>query len=263
MPPVLTPSSPSFTRLWSCAGTIMDAALPSENAMQLHSSPTSSCSTTTSSPAAPKAPSSMISFTPCNASSTDWGMITPLPAASPLALTTTSCPAAYSALTYSQAASYSLFLKFLNAAVGRSYFAKKSFEKAFDASSSAAALEGPKHGMPLAAQASARPAQRGASGPTNTRATAFSLASATSPSTSLSETATLVMLGSPAVPPLPGAQYTCRTRGDSLSLTAIACSRPPPPTTSTSAAGPVSGRADIARGAGRCGWAGVGLRGNS
>ncbi len=39
-----------------------------------------------------------------------------------------------------------------------------------------------------------------------------------------------------AVPPLPGAQKTCRTLGDSLNFTAMACSRPPPPTTKTSMA---------------------------
>ena len=39
-----------------------------------------------------------------------------------------------------------------------------------------------------------------------------------------------------AVPPLPGAQKTCRTLGDSRSFTAMACSRPPPPTTRTSMA---------------------------
>ena len=39
-----------------------------------------------------------------------------------------------------------------------------------------------------------------------------------------------------AVPPLPGAQKTSRTFGDSRSFTAMACSRPPPPTTKTSMA---------------------------
>mmetsp|Transcript_52219 Transcript_52219/g.167374 ORF Transcript_52219/g.167374 Transcript_52219/m.167374 type:complete len:207 (-) Transcript_52219:178-798(-) len=206
MPPVFGPLSPSFARLWSCAGSIMDATLPSEKAMQLHSSPTSSCSTTTSSPAAPKAPSSMTSFRAASASSRDSGMSTPLPAARPLAFTTTSRPAAYSARTYTQAASYSALPKFLKAAVGRLLRAKKSLEKAFEASSSAAFCEGPKQGMLAAAQASARPAHRGASGPTKTSATRFSRASATRPWTSLSPTATLVMPGSAAVPPFPGAQ---------------------------------------------------------
>mmetsp|Transcript_72841 Transcript_72841/g.206714 ORF Transcript_72841/g.206714 Transcript_72841/m.206714 type:complete len:207 (+) Transcript_72841:701-1321(+) len=206
MPPVLGPWSPSRARLWSWAAGIMAMVLPSQKAMQLHSSPSSSCSTTISLPASPKALSTMIVFTACRASSSDAGMSTPLPAAMPLALTTTSRPAAYSALTYSQAASCSPSVKFLKAAVGSLCLAKKLLEKAFEASSSAAAFEGPKHGTPAFLQASARPAQSGTSGPTKTKATFFSTAKATSPATSESATATLLTFGSLAVPPLPGAQ---------------------------------------------------------
>mmetsp|Transcript_8397 Transcript_8397/g.21471 ORF Transcript_8397/g.21471 Transcript_8397/m.21471 type:complete len:371 (+) Transcript_8397:1101-2213(+) len=236
IPPVFGPLSPSSARLWSCAGTIIDIVLPSAKAMQLHSSPSSNCSMTTSSPADPKAPSNITDLTASSASSRDSGIRTPFPAARPLALTTHSRPAAYSALTYSRAASYSPFWKFRNAAVGRLYFVKRSFENALEASSSAARLLGPKHCMPFAAHASASPAHKGASGPTNTNATFFSVARATKPCTSVSPTATFVMSGSSDVPPFPGAQKTCPTFGDSRSFTAIACSRPPPPTTSTFAA---------------------------
>mmetsp|Transcript_57526 Transcript_57526/g.160160 ORF Transcript_57526/g.160160 Transcript_57526/m.160160 type:complete len:235 (-) Transcript_57526:193-897(-) len=206
MPPVFGPLSPSSARLWSWAGAIMAARLPSANAMQLTSSPSSSSSMTTSSPAAPKAPSSMQLLTAPKASSRHSGMSTPLPAASPLAFTTTWRPAAYSALMYSQAASCSSFVKVLKAAVGRPCSAKKRFENAFDASSSAARLVGPKQRMPASLQASARPATSGASGPTKTRATFFSDAKATSFAISLSPIATFVIAGSAAVPPLPGAQ---------------------------------------------------------
>mmetsp|Transcript_18169 Transcript_18169/g.28613 ORF Transcript_18169/g.28613 Transcript_18169/m.28613 type:complete len:248 (+) Transcript_18169:688-1431(+) len=233
MPPVFGPLSSSSTRLWSCAGTIMEATLPSANAIQLHSSPLSNCSITTSSPALPKAFSSMTDFTAWRASSNDSGMSTPFPAARPLALTTTSLPASYSCFTYSQAFSYSPLAKFWYAAVGKLYFLKKSLENAFDASSSAAAFVGPKQGMPALLHASARPAQSGASGPTKTRATFFSVANLTRFSISLSFTGIFVMSRSTAVPPFPGAQKTWQTLTDSRNLQAIACSRPPLPTTST------------------------------
>mmetsp|Transcript_36435 Transcript_36435/g.96926 ORF Transcript_36435/g.96926 Transcript_36435/m.96926 type:complete len:222 (+) Transcript_36435:1482-2147(+) len=202
--------------------------------MQLTSSPTSSCSMTTSSPADPKALSSITAFRSRSASSKDSGMSTPLPAASPLAFTTTSREAAYSPLTYATAASYSPCLKFRNAAVGRPYFSKSCLEKALDASSSAAAFDGPKQRMPAPAHASTRPSTRGISGPTNTSDTPFSVAKRTRPGMSLSFIATFVMSRSDAVPPLPGAQNTWLTRGDSRSFTAMACSRPPLPTKSTS-----------------------------
>mmetsp|Transcript_15041 Transcript_15041/g.47405 ORF Transcript_15041/g.47405 Transcript_15041/m.47405 type:complete len:207 (+) Transcript_15041:2609-3229(+) len=206
MPPVFRPWSPSRARLWSCAAGIIATFLPSLKAMQLHSSPRSSCSMTTSLPASPKARSSITVFRAARASSSEVGMSTPLPAAMPLAFTTTSRPAAYSARMYSQAVSYSASLKFRKAAVGSSCRAKKLLEKALEASSSAAAFDGPKQGRPATAQASARPAQSGASGPTKTRATLRSLAKATRPGTSESPSATLVIFGSFAVPPLPGAQ---------------------------------------------------------
>mmetsp|Transcript_73884 Transcript_73884/g.220474 ORF Transcript_73884/g.220474 Transcript_73884/m.220474 type:complete len:207 (-) Transcript_73884:173-793(-) len=206
MPPVLRPWSPSSARLWSCAAGIMDMFLPSQKAMQLHSSPRRSCSMTTSLPASPKALSTMTVLRASRASLRELGMSTPLPAAIPLAFTTTSRPAAYSALMYSWAASYSLSLKFLKAAVGRLYLAKKVLEKALEASSSAAALEGPKQGTPAVAHASARPAQRGASGPTKMKATFRSVAKPTRPATSESPMVRLVTLSSLAVPPLPGAQ---------------------------------------------------------
>lgn len=55
----------------------------------LTSSPMSSSSITTSSPAAPKARSTITSLSPCSASALLSGSSTPLPAASPEALITT------------------------------------------------------------------------------------------------------------------------------------------------------------------------------
>src|SRR5258708_25519618 len=53
------------------------------------------------------------------------------------------------------------------------------------------------------------------------------------PSLSCAGMRTLLTLGSHAVPALPGATKTCRTRGDDAHFHASACSRPPPPTINT------------------------------
>ena len=89
MPPVLGPVSPSPTRLWSCAVASGSAVSPSTRAKKLASSPGRNCSITISSPAAPNRCSASISRAAARASSRVWAITTPLPAASPSALTTT------------------------------------------------------------------------------------------------------------------------------------------------------------------------------
>ena len=89
---------------------------------------------------------------------------TPLPAASPSSLTTYGVPKASRA----SAASAGVVQTY-DRAVGTSAPAMTALAKAFEPSSCAASLEGPKTGMPASRTASATPATSGASGPTTTR----------------------------------------------------------------------------------------------
>ena len=79
----------------------------------------------------------------------------------------------------------------------------KSFEKAFELSSCAAALVGPKMRRPRERNSSTTPAASGTSGPTTVSAI-FSL-TAKSASALMSVMATFFRCGLSAVPPLPGA----------------------------------------------------------
>jgi exodeoxyribonuclease VII large subunit len=140
-----------------------------------------------------------------------------------------------------------------------------TFMNAFEPSSWAACFEGPQQGMLAASRSSARPATSGASGPTTTRSTPFSLQKLTTcskatcsgvdikgkcsrfvhecpqitPSLPLTSPcfdalrATLVTFSSSSVPGLPGAMYTPLVEGAWAMRHASECSRPPPPTTST------------------------------
>src|SRR5512143_125421 len=77
------------------------------------------------------------------------------------------------------------------------------------------------------------PPTSGVSGPTIVSSTCSRLARSTSPSKSVAATGTLRILGSLAVPALPGATSTWSTFADWASFHAIACSRPPLPMTRT------------------------------
>ncbi len=94
MPPVLGPLSPSKARLWSCAPTSGSACSPSHSAKKLASSPTRNSSITTEAPAAPKRLPDSMSRAASIACSTVSATTTPLPAASPSALTTIGAPCA-------------------------------------------------------------------------------------------------------------------------------------------------------------------------
>ena len=91
MPPVFGPVSPSPTRLWSCAVPKGRAVVPSERQKKLASSPVRHSSITTSAPARPMRPAKQAS-TAATASSRVAATVTPLPAASPSALTTIGAP---------------------------------------------------------------------------------------------------------------------------------------------------------------------------
>src|SRR4051812_29375591 len=154
-------------------------------------------------------------------------MITPLPAASPSALSTVgkdACASCASASSRLRSSAYP--------AVGTPASAISSLAKAFDPSSSAAALVGPKAAMPASSKASTAPATRPASGPITARSmpllfAAATIAAASSAATSRRHSA------SAAIPAFPGAQSTSATCGERRSAFTIACSRPPPPTTRT------------------------------
>src|SRR5450631_2810680 len=107
---------------------------------------------------------------------------------------------------------------------------KKSLAKAFDPSKRAAARVGPKHARPAALKRSTMPATKGPSGPTMVSAMSSRAANSSKASISSAAMSTLLDFGSIAVPALPGATNTCRTRGDAAHFQVSACSRPPPPT---------------------------------
>src|SRR5436190_7635456 len=101
---------------------------------------------------------------------------------------------------------------------------------AFELSSSAAALVGPKMRRPCARKMSTAPAASAASGPTTVRSIFSSTANRASSPRSVM--ATFLRCGSSPVPALPGATKTASTRSPCASFQASACSRPPLPMTS-------------------------------
>mmetsp|Transcript_868 Transcript_868/g.3627 ORF Transcript_868/g.3627 Transcript_868/m.3627 type:complete len:210 (+) Transcript_868:750-1379(+) len=201
MPPVLSPVSPSPTRLWSCAPTSGTATPPPTTAKKLASSPSRNSSTTISAPAAPKAAFTIMSSTARSAVSSSMATITPLPAASPSVFTTMGAP---SFRMYALAASGSAKRSYF--AVGMSYFRSRSLRKPLEPSSRAAALVGPKHGTFAAMSESASPSTKGASGPHTTSPTSLSAQNATTAAWSVSSSDTTRTPCSTAMPALPGAQ---------------------------------------------------------
>src|SRR4051794_7572763 len=102
---------------------------------------------------------------------------------------------------------------------------------AFEPSSAAAASEGPKQRTPSARSASARPATRGASGPTMTRSASRATAAPTSAPRSAGSACS--SSASAPMPGLPGAHSTSGAWGERRSARTMACSRPPEPPTRT------------------------------
>ena len=130
-------------------------------------------------------------------------MMTPLPAASPSAFTTTGQPNVPWRRAVSAAAAESHTIA---RAVGTPWRAISSFANALLVSSCAAARVGPKIGRPAAGKWSATPAASGASGPMTVRSTPSASARA---STAAGSTASRGRVRtSRAMPGLPGAQTT-------------------------------------------------------
>ena len=173
--------------------------------------------------------------------------VTPLPAASPSALTTARPPSSSTnASTFPRSRSQSARSKVAARAVGIRARSIRSFAKAFDPSSRAAARPGPKARRPRARSSSARPATSGASGPITTRSASSSSASRSCASTSSAAAGWQVAID--AIPALPGAAWSCSTIGLRANPQQSACSRPPPPTTRTLTGTPSSTRPHEAAG---------------
>src|SRR5271165_519500 len=151
---------------------------------------------------------------------------TPLPAASPSALTTYGGPNAASASSTSCSVRH-----VLAAAVGTPAAVITSLAKDLEPSIIAAAWPGPKQPMPAARTASAAPATNGASGPITTRAAPVRAASAATSAGSVTLTACSSAIS--PMPGLPGAACSSRTSGSPVSALTSACSLPPEPMTST------------------------------
>ena len=94
IPPVFGPVSPSPAALWSCDDASGTTSLPPTTQMKLASSPARNSSITIRRPASPNARPQSMSSTAASASACDCATTTPLPAASPSALTTSgaACP---------------------------------------------------------------------------------------------------------------------------------------------------------------------------
>ncbi len=161
---------------------------------------------------------------------------TPLPPASPSALTTNGGPNSASAATASPS-----LVQVRARAVGMPAAAMTCLANDFDPSSIAAARPGPKQAMPASASASASPATSGASGPTTTRPGAIERASAVTASMSARSTGWVAAIA--AMPGLPGAACRSLTSASAASARASACSRPPDPSRRTRTARAYLGRA--------------------
>src|ERR671918_285152 len=99
MPPVLGPVSPSPTRLWSRAGARGRTVRPSVTANTLASGPSRYSSSRMVAPASPWIPPTRAASTAARAAAWSPVTVTPLPAASPSALTTQGGPKSSRAAT--------------------------------------------------------------------------------------------------------------------------------------------------------------------
>ena len=175
MPPVFGPSSPSRTRLWSCATGRPIARRPSQTAKNDASAPVRCSSMTTHRPASPNRRSSIASRTACSAADRSGATVTPFPAASPSALMTTGNPNSPPATVASASSARRQTRK---RAVGTACRAMNALAKALLDSSLAANRLGPNRRRPRASNRSPTPRASGSSGPTTVRSTASDSANA-------------------------------------------------------------------------------------
>src|SRR5581483_11153245 len=180
-------------------------------------------------PAAPKLLPTRISSMARSASEVSVQMRTPLPNASPSALTAQR-PFRDAAKALAAAASEKVPAR----AVGMPCFSMKICEKTLEDSNCAALRFGPQMRNRCSWKRSTIPRARGLSGPTTVRSGFFSWAKAsnlgryTAPMGMHSSFCPLAR-DSSATPALPGAHHNCLTWGDWASFQTRACSRPPEP----------------------------------
>ena len=175
-------------------------------------------------PASPKHRPFIIESIAVFASAESCAMITPLPSASPSALTTRGNRASS---TKANAASH--LENAAPRAVGILLFRINSFAKILEDSSRAADCEGPKTHRPSRSKRSTMPAASGSSGPTIVNSIRFSRAKRANTGRSFAAIGTFSP--SSSVPAFPGAQKIRETPRDCPSFHTSACSRPPPPIT--------------------------------
>ena len=196
--------------------------------MKLASSPSRNSSTTTTRPASPKAPANMPSAARI-ASSALAAMITPLPAASPSALTTIGGRCARIAAGSNDLARECGIARRRDAVAHQEFLGEllAAFEPCRELSRPEAWQARGREGIDDARDQRAfgsHDRQSRALG-ARERDEAGDIRRRRLP--------TLRHFGSSAVPALPGATITSVTRGDCASFQASACSRPPPPMTRT------------------------------
>src|ERR671925_431106 len=136
MPPVLGPVSPSPTRLWSRAGASGRTVRPSVTASRLASGPAWYSSSRMRAPASPWTPPTRAAWIAAVAAARSSVTVTPLPAASPSALTTQGGPKPSRAAT-ARAGS----VKASERAVGTPAAAMTSLAKALEPSMRQAAVQ--------------------------------------------------------------------------------------------------------------------------
>ena len=199
MPPVLGPVSRSCARLKSRAGASATTPVPSVTPRMESSGPSRSSSTTIVAPLRPKRLSTSIASTAAFDSSTVEHTITPLPRASPSALTATRPLRAFA-----QALAGAGCVNTSKSAVGMFACFMSALANDLLDSMRPAPRFGPKTLKPALRRASPTPASTAASGPRITSPSRSRLAKSTMRTTSAAPTATLRAM--PPVPPFPGAQ---------------------------------------------------------
>ena len=175
-------------------------------------------------PASPNFFSIIILLIASLASSTELQIITPFPAARPLAFIT---QGTVSSLTKSNASAD--LSKERYSAVGMEYFCISSFANNLLPSSAEALAVGPNISDPFALNSSTIPFTRGCSGPTIVRSISLDKANFRSSALSLRSKSTKI---ASFIPGFPGAQYRLFTRLSLDNFQTNACSLPPEPNTS-------------------------------
>ena len=231
MPPVFGPISPSPTRLWSRAAPRNTASVPSHSANRLHSSPGQALLDHHRAPAR-RSRAMQTRATAASASSTVSATTTPLPAASPSALTTIGAPRRRTNSIASAGVGEPLPPRGRDARrvadlLGEAPCCPRAAPPPRSARSSGSP---PPPSRPPARPPAAPPAPAPPGRPPARARTA--------PARPCPRAWMCTFSATVAVPGLPGAAHSLVVSGEAAIAQASACSRPPEPTTSTRIARP-------------------------